>query len=97
MDDEFNVIDAMRKKGMKLLDSMCIIVYILMATIMVYTFIFDTPEANKSNIGKYAMTTLMAIFCYVIQSTTHKYPHLMQYAPLLLMSFNMIFALERDF
>ena len=96
LDEDMNIIDAMRLKGMKLLHYMCYLVYVLMASISFYTWWFDPPESNLTFMDKYRSVIFMSIVCYVIQEVTRRSHQTMMYTPLVLMSFNFVLALERD-
>lgn len=96
LDEDMNIIDAMRLKGMKLLHYMCYIVYVLMASISFYTWWFDPPESNLTFKDKYGSVIFMSIVVFVIQEVTRRSNQTMIYTPLVLMSFNFVLALERD-
>jgi hypothetical protein len=95
LNEDLNIIDAMRIKGMKLLHTMCYLVYCLMLTIISYTWLTNT-DPTLTLLDKYGSTLAMSFICYIIQIATRRSHQTMRYTPLILMSFNFVLALERD-
>lgn len=96
LDEDMNILDAMRLKGMKLLHYMCCLIYVLMAIISLYTWWYDPADSNLTFLDKYGSILFMSVVCYIIQEVTRKSHQTMMYTPLILMSFNFVLALERD-
>lgn len=72
LDEDINIVDAMRLKGMKLLHYMCFLVYILMGSISLYTWWYDPVDSNLTFLDKYGSTLFMSLVCYVIQVMTRR-------------------------
>lgn len=94
-DSEVNVIITLRKKGQHIIENVCFYINVISVVVPIVAAFFESFH-SKSLFSKIVFSTLTVMTNLGVVYFIRRYPNKMQYAPVVMMSFLMFTALERE-